>query len=95
MPQRKDDGKIWISSNWLYRPECYGPADLLDEVILDAITKQAGGDKNLSKIKERYWENKELDKDHFMILGKKEPSTDRIYETAGFHTDYVYTCLLR
>ncbi|MBO3803809.1 MAG: hypothetical protein JTT11_08095, partial [Candidatus Brockarchaeota archaeon] len=22
--QRKDDGKIWISSNWLYHPDCYG-----------------------------------------------------------------------
>lgn len=77
--QRKDDGKIWISSNWQYRPECYGPADLLDEAILASITKQAGGDKNLSdKIKERYWKNKELDKERFMMLLDRYFKGDRL-----------------
>jgi len=70
--QRKDDGKIWVSSNWLYHPDCYGSATGFGEEIYKTISETVGGDersfKELIKKYEdithvnRYWFERALDK---------------------------------
>lgn len=64
--QRKDDGKIWISSSWQYRPECYGSASYITEELLPAMTKTTEGDERLANIiKEKYWQANDLNRDEF------------------------------
>lgn len=47
--QRKDDGRIWISSSWLYHPDCYGSGEGFGDEIYDALTEAAGGDEKVAK----------------------------------------------
>ena len=50
--QRKGDGKIWISSNWLYHPDCYGSGEGFGTEIYRAFVDAARGDE---KIAEGLW----------------------------------------
>jgi len=77
--QRKDDGKIWISSNWLYRPECYGSASYVVEDLLPVITKKAKGDERLVKrIKEKFWHANEMNREQFEMLLERYFSGDKL-----------------
>jgi len=45
--QKKDDGKIWISSGWLYHPELYTTvSDFIDDVYT-TMNEAAGGDEKI------------------------------------------------
>jgi len=77
--QRKDSGKIWISSNWRYRPECYGSASYIVEEVYPAITKTAKGDERLVKrIKEKFEQASELNRDEFVMLLERCFKGDRL-----------------
>jgi len=51
--QRKEDGKIWISSNWLHDPDCYAAALAFGEEISKTFRVAAKED---GKIFDRLWE---------------------------------------
>jgi len=61
--QRKDNGKIWISSGWLYHPELYTTvSDFIDDVYT-ILNEAAGGDEKIYEgLREKYedanWANK-------------------------------------
>jgi hypothetical protein len=77
--QRKDDGKIWISSNWLYLPECYGSASYVVEEVYPTITKTAEGDERLvQRIKEKFEQASELNRNEFMMLLERYFRGDRL-----------------
>jgi len=45
--QRKEDGKIWISSNWLHHEDCYAATSPFADAITGAMDVVAGGDEML------------------------------------------------
>jgi len=47
--QRKGDGKIWISSNWLYHPDCYGSGEGFRAEIYKALSEAAEGDEKVAE----------------------------------------------
>lgn len=47
--QRKDDGKIWISSSWIYHYDCYGSGDGVGADIYETLSEAANGDEGISK----------------------------------------------
>jgi len=53
--QKKDDGKIWISSGWLYHPELYTMvSDFIDDVYT-TLSEAAGGDEKIYEgLREKY-----------------------------------------
>jgi hypothetical protein len=55
--QRKEDGKIWISSNWLYHPDCYGSGEGFGTEIYRAFREAAKGDEKVTeKLQAKYEE---------------------------------------
>jgi len=56
MQQRKYDGKIWISPNWLYRPDCYGSGEGFGIDIYRALYDAAEDKKNAEKLWQKYKE---------------------------------------
>jgi len=55
--QRKDDGKVWISSNWLYHYDCYGSGEGVGGDIYETLGEVAGGDEETTKnLQEKYEE---------------------------------------
>ena len=62
MQQRKDDGKIWISSNWIYHADLYETVGDFGDDIYKTLSEAAGGDKKISeelqkKYKDVVWAN--------------------------------------
>jgi len=47
--QRKADGKIWISSNWIYHPDCYGSGEGFGTEIYRAFGEASVGDEKVTK----------------------------------------------
>jgi len=70
--QRKDDGNIWISSNWLYNADCYSSGGGLRNDIYKALSEAVGGDEKFSRelnekyedavYTNRYWFEKALER---------------------------------
>jgi hypothetical protein len=55
--QRKDDGKIWVSSAWQYHMDCYVTTSPFGEAIHDAINQVTWGDgKAYDALAQRYEE---------------------------------------
>lgn len=53
--QRKGDGRIWISSNWLYDANCYSSGGGFRDDVFAALSEAAGGDEEASKeLREKY-----------------------------------------
>jgi len=57
MQQRRENGKIWISSNWLYHPDCYGSVAGFANEISDTLNDAAGGDETIYKELQAKYEN--------------------------------------
>lgn len=70
--QSKRDGKIWISSNWLYHADCYSAFPSFANEVSEAIDEAAGGDKiTFARLKEKYRKILEANRSEF----KKELET--------------------
>jgi len=54
--QRREGGKVWISSSWLYHYDCYGSGPGAGSLIYETLSESVGGDEkeveNLQKIYE-------------------------------------------
>jgi len=53
--QRKGDGKIWITSNWLYDANCYSSGGGFRDDVFAALRESVGGDEETSgELREKY-----------------------------------------
>jgi len=81
--QRKGDGKIWISSNWLYHPDCYGSGEGFGDEIYETLSEAAGGDE---KITEGLWAKYEEIKDSNRY--EFEKALERYFKGGGLQSKY-------
>jgi hypothetical protein len=64
--QRKEDGKIWISTTWLYPQDCYSPVSPFGDAVCDVLEKTAKQDEEaFKKIWQRYEEIMLADRERF------------------------------
>lgn len=83
--QRKDDGKIWISSNWLYHPDCYGSGEGFGTEIYRTFDEAVGGDEKIyEKLQTKYEEITDANGYEF------EKALERYFKGGKLQSKYWY-----